>query len=300
MKYGGIGMEKKESNFFEKCKNLICEKYYQVIWLGTENNDDLEEVKRTIFCNQIALIFLFGISGFGLILWYLQFKALSLSTIIIFLIYLMCLYANSKQKYCVAKCLLFLGAYTSVGGYSYYLGKNLGIHNTVFLLIVLSFALFKKEMKFVRAISIWIPAIMFYIFCLLAPDTTDLADTMNVTESRIIIFTFVSFLIFLIFGVTLKYFEERNDTFKYQFNKLLSIYNLTQTEGEIIVKIIEGKSNSQIAQEQGIEPGTVKNHLSDIYRKTKVKGRLALCILLRHVEQQTKDSENMPSDDEPS
>ena len=66
---------------------------------------------------------------------------------------------------------------------------------------------------------------------------------------------------------------------KYRFMKRKFFYihyGLSKREEEIVLKIMEGKSNKAIAKDLFIEEGTVKNHLNNIYKKTKVSRRLEL------------------------
>ena len=50
---------------------------------------------------------------------------------------------------------------------------------------------------------------------------------------------------------------------------------LTPREREVASLVITGLSNKQVGREPDLEEGTVKAHLSNIYRKTGVKNRTA-------------------------
>ncbi|MCK5221877.1 MAG: hypothetical protein KAR14_09885, partial [Candidatus Aminicenantes bacterium] len=65
---------------------------------------------------------------------------------------------------------------------------------------------------------------------------------------------------------------------------------ITEREKEIIILILNGKSNKEIEDELFISLGTVKNHLYNIYKKLKVKSRTQLITLLRLEER--NDSNN--------
>ena len=59
-------------------------------------------------------------------------------------------------------------------------------------------------------------------------------------------------------------------------NKLLDCAvdsNLTLREKEILVLVASGYMNETIADNLCISPQTVKNHIKNIYRKTKVNNR---------------------------
>ena len=58
-------------------------------------------------------------------------------------------------------------------------------------------------------------------------------------------------------------------------------YGITDREREIILKVIQGKSNADIAGELFISLGTVKTHLHNIYRKLEVDSRYDLLARVR-------------------
>jgi DNA-binding CsgD family transcriptional regulator len=61
----------------------------------------------------------------------------------------------------------------------------------------------------------------------------------------------------------------------------LARYNITDREREIILKVVQGKSNADIAGELFISLATVKTHLHNIYRKLDVDSRYDLLARLR-------------------
>ncbi len=58
-------------------------------------------------------------------------------------------------------------------------------------------------------------------------------------------------------------------------------YDITSREQEIIDRIIKGKTNEEIGDELFISTKTVKNYVSNIYKKTGVKNRVQLTNLIR-------------------
>ena len=56
---------------------------------------------------------------------------------------------------------------------------------------------------------------------------------------------------------------------------------LTEREKEIAQRVLEGRSNREIAEELGITERTVKAHLGNVYEKLHVRNRLQLASLLR-------------------
>jgi DNA-binding CsgD family transcriptional regulator len=61
----------------------------------------------------------------------------------------------------------------------------------------------------------------------------------------------------------------------------LSRYGITDREREIILKVIQGKSNADIASELFISLATVKTHLHNIYKKIGVESRFDLLARVR-------------------
>jgi DNA-binding CsgD family transcriptional regulator len=63
--------------------------------------------------------------------------------------------------------------------------------------------------------------------------------------------------------------------------EFLSRYGITDREGEVIQKVIQGKSNADIASELFISLATVKTHLHNIYQKIGVDSRYDLLARVR-------------------
>jgi DNA-binding CsgD family transcriptional regulator len=61
----------------------------------------------------------------------------------------------------------------------------------------------------------------------------------------------------------------------------LTRYGITDREREIILKVVQGKSNADIASELFISLATVKTHLHNIYRKIDVDSRYDLLARVR-------------------
>ena len=49
---------------------------------------------------------------------------------------------------------------------------------------------------------------------------------------------------------------------------------LTRREHEILALLAEGMTTPQIAERLGIRPGTIKTHLTSVYRKTGAQNRV--------------------------
>jgi DNA-binding NarL/FixJ family response regulator len=61
---------------------------------------------------------------------------------------------------------------------------------------------------------------------------------------------------------------------KVKWNK--EIMKLTKKETIVSIKILEGKSNAEIADELFISVNTVKTHVANVLKKKKVKNRIQL------------------------
>ena len=54
---------------------------------------------------------------------------------------------------------------------------------------------------------------------------------------------------------------------------------LTQREKQVLVMLVRGLSNKEIARDLKVSPGTVNSHLDNIYRKLGCSGRLHACLI---------------------
>ncbi len=62
--------------------------------------------------------------------------------------------------------------------------------------------------------------------------------------------------------------------------QMIDAFGITRREGEIIEKLLEGKTDRQIAEELYISPRTVDTHMRTIFRKCGVNSRLRLTRLV--------------------
>lgn len=70
-------------------------------------------------------------------------------------------------------------------------------------------------------------------------------------------------------------------------------YNLTPRELQVAILICRGFSNDEVANALKMKHGTVKTHLRNIYRRTRVKSKILL--LLRFVEDVNKYYPSAPT-----
>lgn len=65
---------------------------------------------------------------------------------------------------------------------------------------------------------------------------------------------------------------------KKQWIYVQSQYSLTPRERQIAELVCQGLRNGKIAKYLNIKPGTVKTHIRNIYRKVKVKSKIAMLL----------------------
>ena len=68
---------------------------------------------------------------------------------------------------------------------------------------------------------------------------------------------------------------------KDQWRHVQNRYSLTPRERQIAELVCQGLANGSVAKRLRITPGTVKTHIRNIYRKVRVKSKIAM--LLRFV-----------------
>lgn len=52
----------------------------------------------------------------------------------------------------------------------------------------------------------------------------------------------------------------------------------TKREKDLLIRLLEGKTNKEIANDLGLQPQTIKNEFSRIFRKVKVRNRTELAL----------------------
>jgi DNA-binding CsgD family transcriptional regulator len=86
--------------------------------------------------------------------------------------------------------------------------------------------------------------------------------------------------IFIIIGLTVKFYSDLTEHYKLSSTTLQNIYSITDRETEIVVLLLQGKSNKDIAQELFVEEVTIKKHMQNIFKKFNVSNRTSLMALL--------------------
>ncbi len=92
------------------------------------------------------------------------------------------------------------------------------------------------------------------------------------------LFSSIPYALYGIFVIVyfLRYFVPASVEVDQLFEAFLGKYGITGREREIILKVIQGKSNADIAQELVVSIATVKTHLHNIYAKIGVDSRYDL------------------------
>lgn len=83
---------------------------------------------------------------------------------------------------------------------------------------------------------------------------------------------------------------------------LMSAYELTEREREIVQQVLTGSSTTEIAQALVVSPLTVQNHLTSVFEKTGVRSRRDLVgkIFFTHYEPRFRDNERRVLRGEPA
>jgi len=80
----------------------------------------------------------------------------------------------------------------------------------------------------------------------------------------------------LLMYLFVQYHDTRYNFSTNNFDQLLLQYEITDREKEIVELVCQGKTNKEIAEILFLSPLTVRDHLSNIYRKTNVNNRTKL------------------------
>jgi len=108
-------------------------------------------------------------------------------------------------------------------------------------------------------------------------------DTVSFGRDRSFLYSSIPYVLYGLFLVTyfLNYSLPTPVGLGQVSENFLSTYNITGREREIILMVIQGKSNADIAKELVISLATVKTHLHNIYQKVGVDSRYDLLARVR-------------------
>ena len=105
----------------------------------------------------------------------------------------------------------------------------------------------------------------------------------NLTTENDFMYSSIPYALYGIFVIVyfLNYFVPASVEIDGLFESFLAKYSITEREREIILKVIQGKSNADIAGELFVSIATVKTHLHNIYTKIGVNSRYNLLARVR-------------------
>jgi len=105
----------------------------------------------------------------------------------------------------------------------------------------------------------------------------------NLTAENDFLYSSIPYVLYGIFVIAyfLNYFVPASVEIDGLFESFLAKYSITEREREIILKVIQGKSNADIAGELFVSIATVKTHLHNIYTKIGVNSRYNLLARVR-------------------
>ena len=88
---------------------------------------------------------------------------------------------------------------------------------------------------------------------------------------------------------------------KKQWSYVQHLYNLTPRECQIAEQICQGTGNGGIAKNLRIKPGTVKTHTRNIYRKVRVRNKIAMLLRflndIRDISTDYEQAQSVPAVD---
>ena len=238
---------------------------------GVEHAPDSETIKRVILVNKISLVFFVAAITFMTSVYIANLVHLSLFVLAFMIAFMAPLFLNKKKQFLAAKLTLFLTI--SFGGYVYsaILGPSSGIQYLFLSLVAFGFGLFSSKEKLFKIFSV-----VCSIGCFFTLYATQFSFfyKLSLTDAALAPIYFTSlFNIFIIIWLTMSFYEDFTIHYKQHLNQLLSTYKLSEREGEVLVYVLNGDSNKTISASLFIEEGTVKNHLTSIYRKVNVTNR---------------------------
>ncbi|MBE9511525.1 MAG: helix-turn-helix transcriptional regulator [Bacteroidetes bacterium] len=157
---------------------------------------------------------------------------------------------------------------------------NIIVNNLEFIIIISFYFFWSNRIEDKDSKRISKSFALFYILCnslsLLA-----LVFIMQINMPQLLRWSIQLFILFLfiltpflwIKFVFIKYAQTMSRLMNSNVSSLYTKYNISAREQEIIQFLINGKGNNEIKEELFISYHTVKNHLSNIYRKLNVKNR---------------------------
>ena len=230
-----------------------------------------ESIKRTILVNQISFVFLIASFPFMLSLYFSDQIFLSLFVPIFMIAFSAALIFNYYGCFLLSKLILYFSILIGTYSYAAILGPESGIQYVFFCLIVLGFGLFSSNESFYK-----LSMSLLSLFCFLLLYFTNYSYfyVINLTSAQLQPIYITSIILIFIILLLIMYFSEQFSIhYRHHLKQILLTYRLSEREGEVLVLVLNGSSNKTISNTLFIEEGTVKNHLTSIYRKINVSNR---------------------------
>lgn len=248
-----------------------------LLWWGAQSTKDYEYTKRIILCNQFSLLF-FSISAIYLLLfWVLNTQELSVLMVPFLILFGSGPILNKLGFINVSKVILIGTLLTGIYCYAAILGKESGIQNVLFPMIVIIPTLFERDKKLTK-----LTFILLTFFAYFSLEFTHFSFFYKIHLQDALLKTLyfsVSVTVFIILYKIVQFQAQLLHQAKATLTLFLKRYNLTQREGDIVDKLCDGLNNKDIADKLFIEETTVKTHLRQIFRKLHVKSRIEILSL---------------------
>ncbi len=243
----------------------------KIIESGANYASDAEAIKKIILVNKISIVFLLAAIPFMVSVYAVNLFKLGILVPFVMLFFMATIICNKVGKITLAKINLYTTILIAVYFYAGVLGEYSGIQYVYLSLIGFGFGIFDSKHYKIRYFFAIQPIVWFLILYF-----TDFSFFYKVQLSKtdlIPIYLTSILLIFAIIWVTIIFFDQSSSHYKNNLKDVLQTYQLSEREGDVFIHVLNGKSNKTISSTLFIEEGTVKNHLTNIYKKLNVKNR---------------------------
>ena len=248
--------------------------FFKLFELGADSAPNTESIKKTILVNKISIVFLIAAIPFMLSIFIIGEYLLSGIVLFVMLGFLATLFLNKKSLFTQAKITLYITVLLSVYFYAASLGEASGIQYVYFSLIGFGYGIFDFTQTKLRYSFATLP-ITSFLFLHFTNFDFFYKTTLQASQLRPVFYTSV-ILIFIIIWITIIFYDQLSNDNKVNLKKILMTYKLSEREGDVFLLLLNGKSNKDISRNLFIEEGTVKNHLTNIYKKLNIKNRSEL------------------------
>ena len=246
----------------------------KIFEIGADLAPDTESIKKTMLVNKISVVFILAAIPFMISIFLIKEYFLALFVPVVMSGFILTLILNKKSKFLQAKFSLYFTVLLSVYFYAAALGEASGIQYVYFSLIGFGFGIFDYSQSKIRYCFALLPIIFF--LSLYGTGFYSLYNTnLTTTQLKPVFYTSI-ILIFIIIWITILFYDQLTNDNKINLKKLLMTYKLSEREGDVFILLLNGKSNKDISKNLFIEEGTVKNHLTNIYKKLSIKNRTEL------------------------